>query len=53
MLLSMLEAALTDGADVVNNSWGGGAGGNPNGSVYEDVLDSHARCWRSYRICSR
>ncbi|WP_394220285.1 S8 family serine peptidase [Alteromonas gracilis] len=38
MLLSMLEAALTDGADVVNNSWGGGAGGNPNGSVYEDVL---------------
>ena len=27
MLLSMLEAALTDGADIVNNSWGGGAGG--------------------------
>ncbi|APD86320.1 peptidase [Alteromonas sp. Mex14] len=40
MLLSMLEAALTDGADVVNNSWGGGAGGNPNGSVYEDVLEA-------------
>ena len=40
MLLSMLEAALTDGADIVNNSWGGGAGGNPNGSVYEDVLEA-------------
>ena len=40
MLLSMLEAALTDGADSVNNSWGGGAGGNPNGSVYEDVLEA-------------
>ena len=40
MLLSMLEAALVDGADVVNNSWGGGAGGNPNGSVYEDVLEA-------------
>ncbi|WP_334050672.1 S8 family serine peptidase [Alteromonas gracilis] len=40
MLLSMLEAALTDGADVVNNSWGFGAGGNPNGSVYEDVLEA-------------
>ncbi|WP_334020647.1 S8 family serine peptidase [Alteromonas sp. S015] len=40
MLLSMLEAALTDGADIVNNSWGGGAGGNPNGSIYEDVLEA-------------
>jgi len=38
MLLAMLEASLLDGADVVNNSWGGGPGGNPNGSVYEDVF---------------
>ncbi|BFT30313.1 hypothetical protein D210916BOD24_14890 [Alteromonas sp. D210916BOD_24] len=40
MLLAMLEASLEDGADIVNNSWGGGAGGNPNGSIYEDVLEA-------------
>lgn len=38
MLLSMLEASLLDGADIVNNSWGGGPGGSPEGSVYEDVF---------------
>lgn len=40
MLLSMLEASLMDGADVVNNSWGGGAGGSPVGSPYETVFKS-------------
>lgn len=38
MLLSMLDAALLDGADVINNSWGGGPGGSPDGSPYEDVF---------------
>ncbi|MFC3095785.1 peptidase [Alteromonas sediminis] len=40
MLLSMLEAALRDGADIINNSWGSGAGESPAGSVYETVLAS-------------
>ena len=40
MLLSMLEASLMDGADVVNNSWGGGPGGSPEGSPYTTVFES-------------
>ncbi len=40
MLLSMLEYSLLDGADIVNNSWGGGAGGSPEGSPYADVFDA-------------
>ncbi|HPH98060.1 MAG TPA: S8 family serine peptidase [Anaerolineaceae bacterium] len=39
MLSAGLEAAVADGADVINNSWGGGAGGNPNDSVYKPLLD--------------
>lgn len=39
MLLSMLEASLEDGADIVNNSWGGGAGGMPS-SFYAGVFDA-------------
>jgi len=39
MLLSMLEAALEDGADIVNNSWGGGAGGTPS-SFYAGVFEA-------------
>lgn len=40
MLSAALEAALMDGADVINNSWGGGAGGDPNASVYKPLIDS-------------
>jgi subtilisin family serine protease len=39
MLLSMLEASLEDGADIVNNSWGGGAGGMPS-SFYAGVFEA-------------
>ena len=38
MLLEMLEAALEDGADIINNSWGGDGGASPVGSVYEDIF---------------
>lgn len=37
-LMSALEAAINDGADVINNSWGGGAGGNPSTSAYSDLF---------------
>lgn len=37
-LISALEAAIADGADVINNSWGGGAGGNPASSAYADLF---------------
>ena len=37
-LMSALEAAIADGADVINNSWGGGAGGNPATSAYADLF---------------
>ncbi|MGI5310177.1 S8 family serine peptidase [Rheinheimera sp. WS51] len=37
-LLSALEDAVADGADVINNSWGGGAGGHPENSWYKDVF---------------
>ena len=40
MLSAAMEAALTDGADVINNSWGGSAGGDPNASVYKTLIDS-------------
>lgn len=40
MLLSMLEAALMDGADVVNNSWGSGAGSSPVDSPFNDVFEA-------------
>lgn len=40
MLSAALEAALMDGADVINNSWGGGAGGDPNASIYKPLIDS-------------
>ncbi|SEL43930.1 PA domain-containing protein [Colwellia chukchiensis] len=38
MLVSALEDAVADGADVINNSWGGGAGGHPNDSVYQPIF---------------
>ena len=35
MLLEALDWAVKDGADVINNSWGGGPGGNPASSPYQ------------------
>jgi len=40
MLLGALEDAAADGADVINNSWGGGAGGDPASSVYASLIDA-------------
>ena len=37
-LMGALEAAIKDGADVINNSWGGGAGGNPSSSAYLSLI---------------
>jgi uncharacterized repeat protein (TIGR01451 family) len=37
MLVAGLDAALADGADVINNSWGGGAG-DPNASLYKPLI---------------
>lgn len=34
MLLEALDWAVKDGADVINNSWGGGPGGDPAASPY-------------------
>jgi len=39
-LLGALDAAVKDGADVINNSWGGGAGGNPAGSPYATAFEA-------------
>lgn len=38
MLVGALEDAVADGADVINNSWGGGPGGNPADSVYTPIF---------------
>lgn len=40
MLSAALEDALLDGADVINNSWGGGAGDDPNGSPYQTIIQN-------------
>jgi uncharacterized repeat protein (TIGR01451 family) len=37
MLIAALNAAVGDGADVINNSWGGGAG-DPNTSIYKPLI---------------
>ncbi|WP_369743491.1 S8 family serine peptidase [Pseudidiomarina sp. PP-1MA] len=39
-LAAALEDAAADGADVINNSWGGGAGGNPANSAYRTIMTS-------------
>ena len=39
-LIAALNAALTDGADVINNSWGGGAGGDPASTAEKPVIDA-------------
>ncbi|MBI2380892.1 MAG: S8 family serine peptidase [Gammaproteobacteria bacterium] len=40
MLLQALDWAVEDGADVINNSWGGGAGGDPALSPYGDAFEA-------------
>lgn len=40
MLLEALEHAVEDGADIINNSWGGAPGEDPNNSVYQSVFES-------------
>jgi len=40
MLLEALDWAVKDGADVINNSWGGGAGGDPSTSVYKTAFQT-------------
>lgn len=40
MLIPALEDALADGADVINNSWGGGAGTAPEDSAYKPVFEA-------------
>jgi minor extracellular serine protease Vpr len=40
MLLEMLDWAVKDGADVINNSWGRGAGGDPANSVYTEAFQN-------------
>ncbi|WP_198678627.1 S8 family serine peptidase [Idiomarina seosinensis] len=39
-LMQALEDAVDDGADVINNSWGGGAGGQPQNSAYTPIFDA-------------
>uniref|UniRef100_UPI00404742BF S8 family serine peptidase n=1 Tax=Rheinheimera sp. TaxID=1869214 RepID=UPI00404742BF len=40
MLLEALDWAVKDGADVINNSWGGGAGGDPANSPYQAAFQA-------------
>ncbi|WP_105166555.1 S8 family serine peptidase [Pseudoalteromonas sp. T1lg23B] len=40
MLLEALEYALEDGADVINNSWGGGYGTDPKDSLYKEIFEN-------------
>ncbi|GEK10123.1 S8 family serine peptidase [Pseudoalteromonas peptidolytica] len=40
MLIEALEHALEDGADVINNSWGGGYGSDPTNSAYAEVFEN-------------
>lgn len=40
MLMEALEHAVNDGADVINNSWGGGAGGDPASSPYKTMFEA-------------
>lgn len=39
-LIAGLDAALADGADVINNSWGGGAGGDPATNPEKPAIDA-------------
>ncbi|BDM63298.1 hypothetical protein NFHSH190041_07500 [Shewanella sp. NFH-SH190041] len=40
MLMEALEYAVEDGADVINNSWGGSTGANPAGSPYKAIFEA-------------
>lgn len=40
MLVGALEDAVADGAHVINNSWGGGAGSDPAASVYTPIFEA-------------
>ncbi|XOV79435.1 MAG: S8 family serine peptidase [Aestuariibacter sp.] len=40
MLLEALEHAVLDGADIINNSWGGGSGEDPEASIYQEVFNN-------------
>ncbi len=40
MLSAALNAAFQDGADVINNSWGGGPGGDPDSSAYQSIIQT-------------
>lgn len=40
MLMEAMEHAVNDGADVINNSWGGGAGGDPANSPYKTMYEA-------------
>lgn len=40
MLMEALEHAVNDGADVINNSWGGGAGSDPANSPYKTMFEA-------------
>ena len=42
-LAAALEYAFLDGADVINNSWGGGAGNHPSSSVYTHPFLKHSK----------
>jgi minor extracellular serine protease Vpr len=37
-LVAALEDAVADGADIINNSWGGSIGSNPANSVYTPIF---------------
>ena len=38
-LMQALEHAADDGADVINNSWGGNNGGSPSNSLYKGIFE--------------
>lgn len=40
MTMEALEDAVLDGADVINNSWGGGAGSAPENSAHKPVIEA-------------
>lgn len=40
MLLEAMENAVNDGANVINNSWGGGEGEDPNFSPYKTAYEA-------------
>jgi subtilisin family serine protease len=40
MLVQALEDAVEDGADIINNSWGGGPGGLPQTSPYTPIFEA-------------